>query len=91
VNLLLLAFRRLVFLVLFEQVLAKIHDAAHGWIRHRGYFDEVQSLVFGQANRRGDSHDTCLLTIRADNPHFGGLNFIVASYALCNCDTQILR
>ena len=91
VNLLLFAFRRLVFLVLFKQVLAKIHDAAYRWIRHRGYFDEVQSLVFGQTNRRGDSHDPCLLTIRANHPHFGGLDFLVAPYALSNCDTQILR
>ena len=91
VNLLLLAFRGLMFLVLFKQVLSKIHNSAHRRIRHRGNFNEVQSLVFGQTNRRGDSHDPCLLTIRAYNPHFGGLDFIVAPYALCNCDTQILR
>ena len=78
-------------LVLFKQVLAKIHNAAHRRIRHRGNFNEVQSLVFGQTNRRGDSHDPCLLTIRAYNPHFGGLDFIVAPDALCNCDTQILQ
>ena len=77
-------------LVLFKQVLAKIHNSANRRIRHRGNFNEVQSLVFGQTNRRGDSHDPCLLTIRAYNPHFGGLDFIVAPYALCNCDTQIL-
>jgi hypothetical protein len=91
VNLFLFSFRRLVFLVLLEQVLAKIHDAAHRRIRHRGYFDEVQSLILSQFDRRSDAHDSCLLTIRAYNPHFGGLDFIVAPYALCNCDIQILQ
>ncbi len=91
VNLLLFAFRRLVFLVLFEQVLAEIHDAAHRRVGCRGHFDEIQSLVVGHFDRCCDPHDPCLLTIRADNPHFGGLNFVVAPYALVNCDTKILR
>ena len=53
--------------------------------------DEIQSLVFGQIDRRGDAHDPCLLTVGANNPHFGGLYFLITPYALCNCDTQILR
>ena len=91
VNPRLLAFRRLVFLVLLEQVLAKIHDAAYRRIRHRGYFNEVQSLVIGQFLRVGDVHDPCLLTIGTDNPHRGRIYFIVAPYALIDCDTQILH
>ena len=87
----LFAFRRLVFLVLLEQVLAKIHNSAHGRVRHRGHFDEVQCLVLGQFDRRCETHDPCLLTVRANNPHLGGLYFLITPYALCNCDTQILR
>jgi len=90
-NLLLLAFRSLVFFVLFEQVLTKIHNSAYRRLRHRRNLDEVQSLILGQIDRCCEPHDPCLLTIRANNPHFGGLDFIVAPYALCNCDTQILR
>ena len=90
VNLLLLAFRRLVLLVQFEQVLPKIHDAAHRWVCCRGNFDEVESFVVSHLDRSRDAHDPCLLTVRADYPHLRGLNFIVAPYALSNCDTQIL-
>jgi hypothetical protein len=91
VNLLLFAFRRLVFLVLLEQVLPEIHDATHRRVCCGRHFDEIQSLVVGHIDRCRDAHYPGLFTVRADYPHFGGLDFIVAPDALVNCDTQILH
>jgi hypothetical protein len=78
-------------LVLFEQILAEIHNSTHGRLNIWRYFNEVQALFFRQLDAFPKRHNSCLLTLRVNHSNLSGVDFLIAPYALCNCDTQILQ
>src|SRR5206468_2760818 len=51
-------------------VLPEIHDATHRRLGFRRDFDEVEFLLAGRLERRGDRHDAELLAVRAHDTHF---------------------
>ena len=88
--LLLLAFGGLRFLVLFEQVFAKVHHPAYGWFCHRRDLYKIQPTFFRNVNRRFERHDTRLFSGGIYHPNLGRLNLFITPDALWGSDISIL-
>jgi len=65
---------------LFVAVFAVINQPAYGGIGTCSNFYQVHGMLTGKVNGISKSHDSELITFRADNPHLTGTNFPVNSY-----------
>jgi hypothetical protein len=67
--------------VLFELEFAEVGDAAHGRIRRRRDFDQVEAGFFGAVDRLLDGQNANLLPIGVEDAYFRSSNLAVGSRA----------
>ena len=78
----------LLFLIL---ELAEIHDAAYRWGCHRGNFHQIQLGVFRHLQSCCSRENSKLFTFRANQPHFGRIDFVIDALLLILSDGADLQ
>src|SRR5690606_36523364 len=76
------------FLLLFEKVLAEIHDAADRGFRVGRNLDEIQPLLGGHLDGIPGGENAYLLSFGVNDTYLRHTNFIVAPRAFFGSDTQ---